>query len=140
MNHNTAVLYPTSNGHHVRSGMRQSIPSSSIESWAAMIWILSSAACGQTKRPRSKRLVKRQVLPVNWLLPSRQIILSESSRRPRKTNRCCENGSCSSWFSQSAASEFKPLRMSVTPAPIQTRAPEGSANIRQVSVKHGQAH
>ena len=47
-------------GRHVRRGMRQSIPSSSIESCAGDIDTLPSFATGQTKRPRSRRLENRQ--------------------------------------------------------------------------------
>ena len=123
-------FYPALAGRHVRSGTRQSIPSSSIESWADVMWILPSMAWGQTKRPRSRRLVKRHAPPALPDRPSHQTILIKSPRRPLKTNKCPEYGSCSSWRSQSAARELNPLRISVTPAAIHTQLPAGRDNIK----------
>ena len=81
--------YPAFKGRHVRCGMRQSMPSSSIASCADVRQTLPSLAAGQTNRPRSGRLENRQA---PWL--SHQIILSKSPRRPRNTNRWPENILC----------------------------------------------
>ena len=43
-------------GHAVRIGLRQSMPSSSIESCARLNETAPFSACGQMKRPRSRRL------------------------------------------------------------------------------------
>ena len=51
--------YPAVSGVQLRRGRRQSIPSGSIASWAAVRAILPSLADGQTKRPCSKRLLNR---------------------------------------------------------------------------------
>src|ERR1035441_7274153 len=48
--------YPSSCGSQVRSGRRQSMPSSSIDNCARVNETVPLAACGHTKRPRSKRL------------------------------------------------------------------------------------
>ena len=48
--------YPAISGRQVRAGMRQSMPSSSIESCAGVSDTTPSLACGQTKWPRSSRL------------------------------------------------------------------------------------
>ncbi len=47
-------------GAAARTGCRQSIPSSNIESCAALSDTLPLCACGQIKRPRSKRLAIKQ--------------------------------------------------------------------------------
>ncbi len=54
-----AAVYKASVGRQVRSGLRQSMPSSSIESCAGVRWTFPQIACGQTKRPRSRRLANR---------------------------------------------------------------------------------
>jgi hypothetical protein len=43
-------------GRQVRTGIRQSIPSNSIEIWAEVSETEPSLACGQTNRPFSNRL------------------------------------------------------------------------------------
>jgi hypothetical protein len=50
-------------GSAVRTGCRQSIPSSSIDSCAAVSETLPFYACGQMKRPRSKRFAIRHNPP-----------------------------------------------------------------------------
>ena len=50
------VLSPPSPAASVRAGMRQSMPSSSIDNCAGVSDTTPSLACGQTKRPRSSRL------------------------------------------------------------------------------------
>ncbi len=45
--------YTDSCGSHVRSGRRQSMPSSSIDNCARVSETVPLVACGQTKRPRS---------------------------------------------------------------------------------------
>ena len=54
------LSYPTFKGRHVFCSMRQSIPSSNIDSCDGLRLTLPSFAAGQTKRPRSRRLVNRQ--------------------------------------------------------------------------------
>ena len=118
--------YPAFKGRHVRCGMRQSMPSSSIASCADVRQTLPSLAAGQTNRPRSRRLENRQA---PWL--SHQIILSKSPRRPRNTNRWPENGSSAKTCSACAARVLKPRRMSVTPAASQTRVLLGTGITKQ---------
>ena len=48
--------YPAISGRQLRAGMRQSMPSSSIESCAGVSETTPSLACGQMKCPRSSRL------------------------------------------------------------------------------------
>ncbi len=108
--------YPVFSGRHVRFGIRQSMPSSSIASCAEVRLILPSFAAGQTNRPRSNRLLNRHA-PCE----SHHMILSKSPRRPRKTNRWPEYGSSANTFSACAANVLNPRRMSVTPAASQTR-------------------
>jgi hypothetical protein len=50
------VTHTANSGVHVLSGLRQSMPSSNIESWARDKQTVPSVACGQMKRPFSKRL------------------------------------------------------------------------------------
>src|SRR6266481_841388 len=52
----TARIYTANCGSHVRSGRRQSIPSSSIDNCARVSDTVPLLACGHTKRPRSSRL------------------------------------------------------------------------------------
>ena len=116
-----AVDYPAARGRHVRSGARQSMPSSSIDSCAGDKATLPSLAEGQTNRPFSSRFMN---MHAPW--PSHQITFTRSPRRPRKTNRCPANGSCFSTASACAASAVNPLRMSVAPAASQTRVFAGT--------------
>ena len=51
--------YTDNCGSHVRTGRRQSMPSSSIDSCARVSETVPLAACGHTKRPRSSRLANR---------------------------------------------------------------------------------
>ena len=48
--------YTDSCGSQVRSGRRQSMPSSNIDNWARVRETVPLVACGHTKRPRSSRL------------------------------------------------------------------------------------
>lgn len=63
LRHNYAVMRAVFDyamaGAKVRTGMRQSIPSSSIDSCAGVSETLPDSACGQTKRPDSSRLANR---------------------------------------------------------------------------------
>ena len=52
-------LYPAFKGRHVRVGVRQSMPSKSMASWAGVIATLPSLAAGQTKRPFSSLFENR---------------------------------------------------------------------------------
>jgi hypothetical protein len=74
-------------GSQVRSGRRQSMPSSSIDNCARVSETLPLVACGHTKRPRSRRLANKQSPS-----PSNHNTLIKSPRRPRNTNTCPENG------------------------------------------------
>lgn len=69
------------------------MPSSSIESCAALKDTVPLSARGHTKRPRSRRLANR-----HRPSPSHQRIFTRSPRRPRKTKSCPEKGS-----------DFKPI-------------------------------
>ena len=66
---------------------RQSIPSSSIDSCAALRLTVPCVACGHTKRPRSRRLANRHNPS-----PLHQRIFTRSPARPLKTKSCPENG------------------------------------------------
>ena len=59
-NHQYLLAYPTLRGRHVFCGIRQSIPSSSIDNCAGVTLTLPSFAAGQTNRPFSRRLLNRQ--------------------------------------------------------------------------------
>lgn len=102
-------------GVHVRAGCRQSIPSSNIDSCARVSETVPDSAFGQTNFPRSKRFENRQSPS-----PSNHSNLMRSPRRPRKTNTCPPNGSCSSTVCTAAPRPVKPRRRSVMPAAIQT--------------------
>ena len=114
--HYVLLGYPACVGRHVRCGVRQSMPSNSIDSCAAVRCTFPSLAAGQTNRPFSRRFMKRHAPCV-----SHQMIFNKSPRRPRKTNRCPEYGSSASSFFVCAASVLNPRRISVTPAASQTR-------------------
>src|SRR5436309_8481380 len=114
--------YTDNCGSQVRSGCRQSIPSSSIDNCARVNETVPLVACGHTKRPRSSRFANRHNPS-----PSYQRTLIRSPRRPRNTNTCPENGFCSSLVSTNALSPVKPRRKSVTPAAIQMRVFAGNA-------------
>src|SRR6516162_3915645 len=87
------LLQPATAGRHTGSGRRQSSPSSSIDSCAAVTATESPCplVAGQANRPYSRRFVNRHN-PV----PSQNKTLIRSARLPRNTNRCPEKGSCSS--------------------------------------------
>lgn len=80
--------HPAVSGRHVLSGVRQSTPSSNIDSYAGDNITLPAVAEGKTNRPFSKRLENRHAPCL-----SHQKTLTSSPRRPRKTNRRPENGS-----------------------------------------------
>ena len=109
-------------GVQVLSGLRQSMPSSSIESCARVRQTVPSVACGQMNRPRSNRLANR-----HRPSPSNQRSLIMSPLRPRKTNTWPENGCCSSTVCTCALRPLKPRRRSVTPAAIQILVPVRSS-------------
>src|SRR5262249_47918193 len=121
---NKLFFYTTSRGSVVRIGRRQSIPSSSIASCALVNTTVPEAACGHTKRPRSRRFANK-----HHPSPLHQSTFTPSPAPPRNTNRCPLKGSSVSWVCTSAASPSKPLRMSVVPAASHTRAFGGSAII-----------
>src|SRR6266851_5365241 len=112
--------HPASSGWAVRTGRRQSIPSSSIDSCAGVSTATPCSARGQMKRPRSSRLANRHSPS-----PSHHNSFNRSPRRPRKQNTWPENGSFPSTICACAARLSKPLRMSVTPAANHTRVPAG---------------
>jgi len=90
------------------------MPSSSIDSCAALNAMLPLSACGHTKRPRSSRLANRHSPS-----PSNHKSFTRSPRRPRNTKMCPEKGFSASAVCASAASPSMPLRISVTPAATQ---------------------
>ncbi len=85
------MFYTATEGALVLTGLRQSMPSSSIDSCARLNDTAPSSAFGQTKRPRSKRFANRQSPS-----PSHQSTLMRSPRLPRKTKTWPEYGFCSS--------------------------------------------
>jgi len=58
------MFYTAIGGAAVRIGLRQSIPSSSIDSCARLNETIPLPACGQMKRPRSSRLANKQSVTV----------------------------------------------------------------------------
>src|SRR5438132_51469 len=114
--------YTESCGSQVRSGRRQSMPSSSIDNCARVSATVPLLACGHTKRPRSKRFENRQSPS-----PSNHKTLIRSPRRPRNTNTCPEKGVCSNLVCTKALNPVKPRRRSVTPAAIQICVLAGGA-------------
>ena len=117
-------VYKAEVGFQVRSGRRQSMPSSSVDSCA---WVSATEpllACGQMKRPRSSRLAcKHKPSPLH------HSNLIRSLRRPRNTNTWPLNGSSSSAVCTLAARPLKPERMLVVPAASHTLVPAGSPMI-----------
>ena len=113
--------YTAISGGAVRTGCRQSMPSSSMDNSARVRVTVPLSACGQMNRPRSKRLEKRQRPS-----PSHHRTLIRSPRRPRNTKTCPPNGSCSNFIWTRALSPSKPRRRSVIPAAIQIWAPAGT--------------
>ncbi len=73
-------------GLHVRSTLRQSMPSRSIDSCARLRCTVPLSAFGQMNRPRSRRLANKHKPS-----PSHQRSFTMSPRRPRNTNTCPEN-------------------------------------------------
>jgi len=108
-------------GRQVRCGRRQSMPSSNIESCAVDKCTAPESACGQIKRPFSKRLMNRHMPS-----PLHQRTLSKSPRRPRKANTCPEKGSSVNVVCTNAAKPFMPRRISVTPAASHICVPAGN--------------
>ncbi len=86
-------------GRSVRSGARQSIPSSSMTSWAS-VNAAAPAVDGQMKRPFSRRLANRHR---PW--PSHYSTLIRWPCRPRNTKALPENGSRARWSWTRAASD-----------------------------------
>ena len=118
----TLVTHTASCGVQVRSGLRQSMPSRSIESCARVRQTVPSVACGQMNRPRSRRLANR-----HRPSPSHHKSFTMSPLRPRKTKTCPENGCCSRTVCTFALRPSKPRRMSVTPAAIHILVPVRSS-------------
>jgi hypothetical protein len=79
------INYTASSGVQVRCGCRQSIPSKSIDSYARVKETVPSLACGQTNRPRSSRLVRKDLLhPTKAVLRCRLCVL-EIQTHARRT-------------------------------------------------------
>jgi len=74
------VNQTATSGVQVLCGLRQSMPSSNIESCARVRQTVPSVACGQMKRPLSKRFAKR-----HRPSPSHHKSFTMSPLRPRKT-------------------------------------------------------
>src|ERR1700740_384668 len=108
-------------GAEVRSTLRQSMPSRSIDSWARLSRTTPLSAFGQMNRPRSRRLANRHKPS-----PSHQRSFTMSPLRPRNTNTCPENGCSCRTFCTCALSPSNPRRKSVTPAAIQILVSTGS--------------
>lgn len=83
------VTYTAICGVQVLSGLRQSMPSMSIDNCARVSATVPSLACGQTDRSRSSRFANR-----HGPSSSAHKILIVSPLRPRKTKTCPENGWC----------------------------------------------
>jgi len=100
----SATFYPARSGAAVRSGQRQSMPSSSMESWADVRLTLPVFVNGQSNLPRSMRLENRHI---PW--PSNQSSLIRSPRLPRKANSAPECGDFSRTCWTNTASPSKPF-------------------------------
>ncbi|KGD57098.1 hypothetical protein DP49_4372 [Burkholderia pseudomallei] len=107
-------VYNADVGFVVRTGCRQSIPSSSIDSCAWLRHTTPPSARGHANRPRSRRFISRHMPS-----PLHHNTLTRSPRLPRNTNTWPLNGSRSSTVWTFAAKRLKPERMSVTPAASQ---------------------
>src|SRR3954454_5194345 len=83
------VTHTAISGVHVLCGLRQSIPSSSIESCARDRHTVPSVACGQMNRPFSNRFANR-----HRPSPSNQRHFTMSPLRPRNKKTWPENGCC----------------------------------------------
>src|SRR5437773_4120213 len=81
--------YTDNCGSQVRSGRRQSMPSSSIDNCARVSPTVPLVACGHTKRPRSSRFAIKHNPS-----PSYQRTLLRSPRHQRNTNSSSEKGFC----------------------------------------------
>ena len=99
-----------------RLGMRQSMPSNSMDNCAGVSATPPELACGHTKRPRCRRLAS-SIRP--W--PSNHSTLRMSPRRPRKTKTWPQKGLAARALCATAARPSKPFPMSVWPATIHTR-------------------
>ena len=117
----TVADYTSISGPAVRTVCRQSIPSSNIDNCAALSDTLPLCACGQMKRPRSKRLAKAQ--PV----PSHHKNLEQIAASPAKGEDMTAERICSPARLHQRAQAVKPLRMSVMPAASQMRVPARSS-------------
>ena len=104
------TFYPARRGITVRSGRRQSMPSSSIESCADVRLTLPVFVTGHTNLPRSIRLENRHM---PW--PSYHSSLTRSPRLPRKANSAPQCGFLCNTCCASTARPPAPLRMSVAP-------------------------
>ncbi len=93
------LVYTAIGGAKVRSGLRQSIPSSSIDNCARVNATVPFSALGHTNRPRSNRLANRQSPS-----PSNHKSLTMSPRRPRNTKTWPEYGCAFSTASTCALS------------------------------------
>src|SRR5580704_4289897 len=122
--HRNDFFHPASSGRQVRAGIRQSMPSSNIDSCAGVRKTAPSLAWGQTKRPFSRRFANRQ-----RPCPSHHNTLIRSPRRPRKTSRWPPKGSLERWFWARDARPSNPRRRSVCPQASQTCTFGGGAII-----------
>jgi hypothetical protein len=105
----------------VRTGRRQSIPSSNIDNCAAVKDTVPLVACGQMNLPLSSLFAKRHNPS-----PSNHRTLIKSPRLPRKIYTWPENGLSWSAVCTIPLSPVNPRRRSVTPATIQIRVPTAS--------------
>jgi len=113
--------YTASCGTCVRTGRRQSIPSSSIDSCAGVKDTVPLVACGQMNLPLSSLFAKRHDPS-----PSNHRTLIKSPRLPRKIYTWPENGLSWSALCTIPLNPVNPRRRSVTPATIQIRVPAAS--------------
>ena len=112
------MIYTASCGVCVRTGRRQSIPSSNIDSCAGVKDTVPLVVCGQINLPLSSLFEKRHSPS-----PSNHKTLIKSPRLPRKMYTCPENGLSWSLVCTIPLNPTNPRRMSVTPATIQIRVP-----------------
>jgi hypothetical protein len=113
--------YTASCGACVRTGRRQSIPSSNIESCAGVKDTVPLVACGHRNLPRSSLFEKRRNPS-----PSNHRTLIKSPRLQRKIYTWPENGLSCSVVCTIPLNPVNPRHMSVTPETIQIRVPAAS--------------
>jgi hypothetical protein len=113
------ILQPTTSGRHVRTGIRQSMPSVSIESCGGVNDTAPSLACFGLRRHEFAAFQPLGIQHQTLAIPSQN--LQEMTVAPPEQEQAPLNRSCPSWCWTMATKPSKPGRISVTPAATQMR-------------------